>query len=154
MASAAPAPNVLPQKAEAIVNVRIHSAQTIHSVLAHFGKAIGDDRVKLSVEKGNNSSKVSETDCESYRLLEQTIRSLRPEAVVVPSPLVTGTDAVNYDAVSDHVYRFGPFFGEMAYKHTIHAANERMPVDSLHEGATFYAALIRNLCEAGRRAFE
>ncbi len=152
MAWASPAPNVLPQKAEAVFNVRVSHTETIASIVQHFNEAIADDRVKVSVLKGIEASRISETDCEAFELLAKNILWMRPDAVVVPNPLVVCTDARKYDIVCEHTYRFGAFIGHMDLRPLVHGTNERTPVDQLHEGVGFYAKLIWRFCTPDGRA--
>lgn len=146
MAWASPAPNVLPQKAEAVFNVRISQADTVASVENHFNEAIADERVKVSVLKGDEASRVSQTDCAAFELLKKSILWMRSDAVVIPFPLVACTDARKYETVCEHIYRFGAFIGHMDYRSLVHGANERTPVDQLDEGVRFYANLLWRFC--------
>lgn len=148
---ASPAPNILPQKAQAVFNFRLNDTETVDSVIAHCEKAIDNPRVKISVVKGQNPSHISNTEGLSFELLKKTIWQLQPEAVIVPNAVLGGTDSRKFDPICDGVFRFGPFIGGIDLRHTVHATNERTKVDALDQGVMFYIQLLKNLCtEQGR----
>lgn len=153
MAWASPAPNVLPQRAEAVFNVRVAHTETVESVVRHFKQAIMDERVHVSVLKGTGASNISETDCEAFDLLRRNILWMRPDAVVAPNPLVVCTDARKYDNVCAHTYRFGAFIGHMDLRSLVHGTDERTPVNALEEGVRFYAKLLWRFCSQEGRQY-
>jgi carboxypeptidase PM20D1 len=57
---------------------------------------------------------------------------------------VGGTDARHYGAVSQHVYRFGPFRFGAADIRLPHGVDERLSLENLAAGIRFYARLIEN----------
>ncbi len=153
MAWASPAPNVLPQKAEAVFNLRLAEQDSIEKALAHFKEAISDERVQMIAHRGFEPSRVSDTECEAFKLLEKTIHDSQGDAVIVPVPVAARTDARLYDTVCENIYRFSPFIGHMDLRPLVHAADERTPVDQLHEGVRFYMRLLWRFCtQSGRES--
>ncbi|MBQ9988606.1 MAG: M20/M25/M40 family metallo-hydrolase [Clostridia bacterium] len=148
----APAPNIMPQKAQAVFNFRLSPVQTVEDVVAWCELVIADDRVSVSIVKGQNASIISRMEGESFEILSRTIHQMRPEAVIVPKMVLGGTDARHFGLVSPGVYRFTPFIGAMHLHDTVHGTNERMPIAGLQESVSFYVNLIYNLCsEQGRK---
>ena len=150
---ASPAPNILPQKAQAVFNFRLNDTETVESVIAHCEKAIDNPRVKISVVKGQNPSNISNTEGLSFELLKKTIWQLQPDAVIVPNAVLGGTDSRKFDPICDGVFRFGPFIGGIDLRHTVHATNERTRVDALDQGVMFYIQLLKNLCTQQGRVY-
>lgn len=136
--------NVLPQKAEAIVNVRVLQGDSVASILKHFHKVIDDDRVQVSII-GNYvpPSEVTPTNTHAYRVLGQTVNDLYPEALLVPTLMPGSTDSKHLDRLSSHVYRFAPLLisGEEEAL-SIHGSNERIDIDNWGKMINFYYRLI------------
>ena len=100
--------NVIPTVAEATINFRILPGETIESVQEHIESTISD---KVRVEPVGfltNPSPVSSVESENFMILQQTIRDMYPESIVVPGLVGGGTDARYFYDISDDVYRFYP----------------------------------------------
>ena len=54
-----------------------------------------------------------------------------------------GTDAYHYEAVSDNVYRFGPYAVSTEIMMTAHSTDERIPVKEFAKGVAFFKRYIR-----------
>lgn len=141
---ASPAPNILPQKAQAVFNFRLNPQETVADVLAHCLEVVDNPRVQMEVLKGNDPSAISDADAPAFDMLKRTILSVAPEAIVTPSEVVGGTDSRNFCPLCRCVYRFSPFMGAMEYSATVHATNERIAVEGLSDGVTFFVRLIQN----------
>lgn len=135
--------NVLPHSASAKVNFRIHPRDTVESIVAHVTAAIDDENVKVSVfNPGREASAVSSTGSEGYQILSQTIRDTFDGAVVAPNLVVGGTDARQFELVSDNVYRFIPIVLGPNDTSRFHGTNERITVENLGKAVQFYVRLI------------
>ncbi|KAF4078226.1 hypothetical protein AMELA_G00196910 [Ameiurus melas] len=84
--------NVLPSHAEAVVNLRIHSAQTLQEVLELIESAISDDRVKVQLMKGFDPLPISSYDEQSFgfQIIKKTVLDMFPEITVVPGCTMWG----------------------------------------------------------------
>jgi carboxypeptidase PM20D1 len=140
------APNTLAERAEAVVNFRISPDDTVEDLLAHIKKTVGEN-IKLEVIQAYEPSGVSSTSSEAYRIIESTIKTIYPEYVVSPYLMVAATDSRRYAAVADGIYRFQPFRSMADDLDTIHAANERLAIDSLREGVEFFVRLVKKADE-------
>jgi carboxypeptidase PM20D1 len=139
--------NVLPKRARAVVNFRIHQRDSIDAVVRHVRRTIDDERISLHVDvrtAPRNPSVVSPVDSEAFADLARTIREVFPGVAAVPYLVVGGTDARHYQAVSENVYRFGPYvFGRDALR-LAHGTDERITAENLVGAVRFYVRLIRN----------
>ncbi|MBR5411365.1 MAG: M20/M25/M40 family metallo-hydrolase [Clostridia bacterium] len=144
MASGSPQPNVLPQKASAIVNFRIYPGQTVDDVIAHLKKVIRNKKVELKILPGwKNPSAISPTDSRAYRWIEKISMSMNPNTVVSPYLVMGGTDACHYQDVCENIYRYSPFRVSTALLLTTHGTNERLPVAAIENGVAFFKRYIR-----------
>ncbi len=140
------APNVLADRAEAVVNVRIAPGETVEDVKRHFEK-VTRGLVEVSIIQGYNPSTVSSTDSEAYRVIARTAGDIFPGYLIAPYLMIAATDSRMYAAVADGVYRFQPFRSLTEDLGTIHAVGERLSIESLREGVEFFVRLVKNADE-------
>lgn len=143
--------NVLPGKAEALVNFRIAPGDTIESVMQHVRYTIGNPLLKTSTfGVGRNPSPVSPSDSPAYRLIERTIRETIPEAVVAPGLVIAGTDSRQMSGLTTNVYRFVPVRAGPGDLARFHGTNERMGVENYAEVIRFFHRLISESAIEGK----
>ena len=105
--------------------------------------AIDDENVKVTVfNPGREASAVSSTESEGYQILSQTIRDTFEGAVVAPNLVVGGTDARQFELVSDNVYRFIPIILGPNDTSRFHGTNERITVENMGKAVQFYVRLL------------
>lgn len=135
--------NVIPTVGKATINFRILPGETVASVKEHVQETVGD---KIKVELAGFStdpSPVSGIDSEAFKNLELTIRSVFPEAVVVPGLIGGGTDARYFYDVADDVYRFYPIRLEPDSYTRFHGIDEKISKENYREMVEFAYQLIK-----------
>lgn len=147
MASGSSKSNILPTRAEAVVNFRILPGETAESVRDRVIEIIDDDRVNVIMESAINPSPVSPTDTPGYELLARTIRGFDDNILVAPYLVQGGTDAKYFYSVSPNVYRFIMARATPDTVRRIHGIDERIPVDDYLTAIRFYNAVIRQATE-------
>lgn len=143
-AEGSPAPNVLPQKASITANFRIMPGMTVEDVESHIRKVAGKD-VEVELIKGQNPSNLSPTDSRAFKAIDEICRAMNKDNIVAPFLVMGGTDARNYEAICDNVYRYSPFTVNTSLLLTCHGTNERIPVSSLEDAAAFFKRYIKKL---------
>ena len=135
--------NVLPGRAEAVVNFRILPGDTVESVTAYVKQVVADDRIEVSVlGTGFNPSSVSSPRADGYKLIEKTIREVFPDALVAPGLMLAASDARHFQTVADQSYRFMPIRFKSADLQRVHGTDERIAVDQLADMVRFYHRLL------------
>ncbi len=137
--------NVLPIRATATVNFRIHPRDSVDGVVEHVRQAIQNDNIEIKVLGGNEASNIADIQSRSYAAIEKTARQIFPDAVIAPGLTVAATDSRYYGKVSDNAYRFNPMIvgpGDLA---TFHGTNEKISIDNLEKATVFYAQLLLNV---------
>ena len=136
--------NVLPSLAEAIVNFRILPGETITEVSNRIRMVINDERVAFQPLRGNawEASPVSPTKCPAYHHLASVVVELFPSSVCAPYYMLGGSDARNYYAISDKVYRFTPIVVTRTEIAAIHGINEKISLESLEKMLMYFYQLI------------
>lgn len=140
--------NILPDTAEAIINVRILPGETKETVLSRMRKVISDPMVKVEyTEEKDVSNPVPESAVKSsgYSAIKNTINTVYPEAVTAPFLVTATTDSRHYREITDNIYRFVPMVltGEDLKK--IHGFNESISIENYKTIYNFFTELIKSL---------
>ena len=136
--------NVLPGRAEAIVNFRLLPGDSIAGVKAHVQKTIANDQIELSVMPGESEpSRVASTASPGYLAINRTVRELFPDTIVAPGLMLGGTDARHFEPVADQVFRFSPVKATSEDLSRFHGTNERIASANLVDLIRFYHRLVQ-----------
>ena len=137
--------NVIPTKAEAVVNFRILPDETTAGVMDHLKAVISDERVKLFILEGLvEPSPVSPVDVYGFKTILETIRQVYPDALVAPSLMIAASDSRKYIDVSKNIYNFAPIVVTPEDLARTHGIDERNKIEDFTRGIGFYYQLIRN----------
>jgi carboxypeptidase PM20D1 len=137
--------NVIPTKAEAVVNFRILPGETSADVLQHLQKVMADERVKISILELQEASPVSSVNSFGFETLHTTIKQVFPEVLLNPMLAIGQTDSRHYSVVSNNIYRFGPMTFNQEDLARIHGLNERFSIECYMKAIGFYYQLIKNI---------
>ncbi|XP_056450316.1 N-fatty-acyl-amino acid synthase/hydrolase PM20D1.2 [Gadus chalcogrammus] len=138
--------NVLPSVAEAYVNFRIHSAQSLQEVLDLVDSTVGDQRVKVEVVDGFDPLPVSSYSETSYgfQIIKKSILDVFPQLTVAPGICVANTDSRHFKDLVADIYRFIPIWAKAGDAQRIHGINERISKKNYEDIVGFYFTLIQN----------
>ena len=139
--------NVLPIKAEGVVNFRIYPGDTVQQVIDHATNVVNDERVKISIldeHEAIEPSPVSDIGSDSYAVISQSIRNVHPTFPVAPALSIGGTDSKHFYGVAENCYRFQPMVFQQSDFDTIHGTNESCSIDVYLDSIQVYAELFRN----------
>jgi len=133
MLEGGPKENIIPGRAMAWINFRLHPRDTSASILSRAQAAVkGIPNITVEWERPpNEASAVSSTTSDSYALLSGMARIVAPDAPVAPGLVVGGTDSRYYGGVAENVYRYAPAIYTGEDIAGIHGKNERLSVDNL-----------------------
>jgi carboxypeptidase PM20D1 len=145
--------NILPRAGRALVNYRIAPGDTIADLVARAHKAIGDDRVKISVVAegtgfAHDPSRTARTDTPAFTALFETIGDMCPHCARSPYMIMGGTDARYFYDLTDSVYRFSPVHMLPSDIMRMHGTDERMAAVDVVSSHAFYLRLIARMGRA------
>ncbi|HEX5090962.1 MAG TPA: M20/M25/M40 family metallo-hydrolase [Nocardioides sp.] len=145
--SGSPALNVIAQTATAGVNIRVMPGDRSEEVIEHVRRAVRDDRVEIDVVERQEPSPVSPygPDEPAFRLLDETIQEVFPDAVVAPYVMMGATDSTSFTSICERVYRFAPFRMTTEQRAAIHSYDEHIGVDDFLDGVRWYQRLVERL---------
>jgi carboxypeptidase PM20D1 len=135
--------NVLPGRAEAVINFRILPGDTIEWVRAQVQRIVADEGIEVTLHgEGFGPSRLATSRADSFRLVEGAVRQVFADAVVAPGLMLAASDARHFDGISDASYRFMPIRFERADLGRVHGTDERIAVDQLVDMVRFYHRLL------------
>lgn len=143
--------NVIPSHAEAYVNLRIHSAQTLQEVLDLIQSTVGDERVKIEFVNGFDPLPVSSSNEKSFgfQIIKKTVLDMFPTVAVAPGICIGNTDSRHFKDLTNDIYRFAPIWFKPGDAQRFHGINERISKKNYEELVVYYSQLIQN-CDAER----
>ncbi len=145
MSEGSPAANVLPQIASITVNFRQMPGTVTADVEKHIRKVVRNKDIDVKVLKSKEASKFSPTDSRAFKVIDELCVAQNPDNIVAPYLVMGGTDACFYEPICDNIYRFAPFLVNTSLLLCTHATNERIPVETLKAGVSFFKSYVRIL---------
>ena len=143
--------NVLPDRAEAVVNFRIIPGETVDSVRKELRKRLKGLPVTVEDYEGWPASDpvpAPETETEAYRLLAGSIREVFPEVLPLPFLMVGSTDSKQFRDLSGDIFRFTPIFISNRDLERVHGVDERISLENYQGMIRFYCHLIKKSCSS------
>lgn len=143
-----PKENVLADRAEANLNMRILPGETAEGSLERISRIVAKSGVKASARHPAEVVEPlpeSPVDHEGFRAIEAALAASFPEAAVLPFLLAGGTDTKHYREVAGAIYRLTPVRQTAEELEGIHGRDERVGVPNLRRCAIFYKRLIESL---------
>lgn len=146
MSGGSDAPNVIPEEAYVIGNMRFSGHQGMEESLKIMRKVAKKYDVEIAeVRDGRDASPVVDIDGEGFRYVTDCIKTLFPQYGVAPSVLMGGTDCRHFQEICDNAMRYCPVMFDAQQFAAMHAANENIDVSSLGNAVSFYKYLILNI---------
>ncbi|MDX9899181.1 MAG: M20/M25/M40 family metallo-hydrolase [Spirochaetia bacterium] len=140
--------NVLPDKARAILNVRVLPGSDVASTMARLEQLASKAGARADFAHHGHAVEPlpeSPVDHDGYRAIAAGVADAFPEAGAVPFLFTAGTDTKHYIDICEAIYRFEPILQTPEDLSAVHGANERVSVENIRRCCLFYDTLIRSL---------
>ena len=134
--------NVIPAEAHLVSNIRLSPADSVADAVAYLKKVVADDSVEMTVLESHEPSPVSETDCDSYYKVADSVAETWRGCVVTPYLMVQCSDSRHYRDISRNVYKFSAMDLTSEERKTIHGNNERIRLETIEKSVEFYIRLL------------
>lgn len=135
--------NVIPELAQATVNVRILPGDGPDDVLAHLERAIDDPEIEIRSEPWGHSAPAASADGPAFRLAAEAVRGEIPDAVVLPGLVPGATDTRHFAEIADEILRFVPMQVEISDTSGAHGRDERIAVEWLARSVRIATDMVR-----------
>ena len=122
--------------------MRLSPSDSVDSAVAYLKKVVNDDQVELTVLESHEPSPVSETGCDSYYKVADSVAQTWPGCIVTPYIMVQCSDSRHYRDISRHVYKFSAMDLTAEERKTIHGNNERIRMETIGKAVEFYLRLL------------
>jgi carboxypeptidase PM20D1 len=143
-----PKSNVIPGKAEAVLDCRLLPGQNSDDFVKQLEKIIDDPRVKLEYIERPVESIVSPYETELFQVIETETKALFPNSETVPTLVIYGTDSRFYRRRGASCYGFFPGPVSMEEYLTIHGNDERIRESSIRSAVQIYYKVVKSFCES------
>ncbi len=142
-------PNVLPQQAACVVNVRILPGETVESVLSRYQRLLGRLPVTVDIldpEDAHNPVPETSPSHAGFIALSESLADVLPDVLVAPFIVTGSTDSKHYANLSDAILRFAPMLLTGSDLDRVHGTNERLSVPAYLGMIRFYSNLFERVC--------
>ncbi len=140
--------NVIPDRCEAMIDVRLLPGQTAAAFREFLLKTLDIDEVEL-VREGCPDPTESPADTELFRAVEKAVMSNDPDAVVLPLLMPAATDSRFLRQKGVIAYGFSPLRSKVPVQEflpTIHGHDERIPYDDFEFTVKVFYDLLTDFC--------
>jgi acetylornithine deacetylase/succinyl-diaminopimelate desuccinylase-like protein len=140
--------NVIPDSVELEIDIRTLPGDTEPAVRAMLDEALGDlsDQVEISATS-NDPATISSTETPLWDSLERAVKSLVPDARMIPFLIVGATDARFFRRAGMTAYGAGLFSDRISFADfasMFHGDNERIDQESLRLGTELWMRLAKD----------
>ncbi|HEY6291740.1 MAG TPA: M20/M25/M40 family metallo-hydrolase [Terriglobia bacterium] len=144
MLQGSPQTNVIPDRAEANLDVRLLPGDDPQEFLSQLRAVVNDDHINMEPVTVFRPPNSSSTDTSLYRIITSVVQRYDPQALVTPVLDSGYTENQMYRPLGITCYGFLPVVVAPQVEATEHAANERIPVDQVRRGVKmFYEVIAR-----------
>ena len=136
--------NTIPQTARAVVNCRMLPGEDAEEVRRTLVGWIGDDRVRVTPLAAPKPSPPSPLTAELMEPVERITAEIWPGVPVVPVMGIGATDSLRFRQAGIPMYGVSGIFYDVDDVRA-HCPDERIAVESFHDGQEFLYRLVREL---------
>lgn len=146
MVSAGHAPNALPQRATANINCRIFPGHTREEIRKALETIAAVKQLRVTDATGNETTfaPASPMRPDYVAAVEKTMGLIHPGLPVIPSQSSGASDSMWFRAIGVPSYGTSPVFIKDSDEFA-HGLNERVPLNNIAPGITFYLSLFTDL---------
>ena len=144
MCSGSPAPNIIPESASVVANMRFMIHQPMKESLKIIENIASKYDIEMKVLYAHDCSKITDINNDSYKYICKCIENVFDNVKTSPYIMLAGTDSRHYTKICDSVVRFAPIKLTNQQLQSTHAVNENISIDALYDAVRFYKYFIEN----------
>jgi len=142
--------NVIPEHAQATINVRILPGDMPDEVLSHLSRVIDDPEIEIVGRGWGEAAPAASAKGSAFRLASAAVHEVLPEAVILPGLVPGATDSRHFAAVADQILRFIPMRLSMGLTSGAHGRDERIAVEYLAQSRAIAIGMLRRAASGER----
>src|SRR5262245_3522209 len=124
-------PNVIPERAEAVLDCRLLPDTKPDAFIDQLRKTIDDPQVRIEIIQSPESTPPSPVDNPLFLAMRNAAAAVYPGVVVTETMTTTGTDSRFFRRRGTPAYGFFPVLISKQLSATVHGVDERVPVEDL-----------------------
>jgi len=144
--AAGTANNVIPPEAHATINLRTLPGQSLNEVLDRLRAVVQDEFVKITVDSPGEDSPESDAAGPMFLALREALAELAPGVPVMPYLSTGATDSARLRRAGVQCFGLLPFPLPPEDEARMHAADERVSVESVGFGTRLTMRALLGLC--------
>ncbi len=138
--------NIIPSRAEAIINFRILPGYTIDGVVEYVKKTIQDPDIQIEMLPfSSEPSPVSDINNIGFQNIIRTIKTINKDYAIAPYLVLGATDSRYFSKISNNIFRFIPIYLNEEDMQKMHGNDERISLESIKTAFLFYSIFIKHL---------
>lgn len=138
-------PNVIPERAEAVLDCRLLPDTQPQAFIEQLRKVIDDPEVRIEVLQEAQPAPPSPTDNALFAAMRHAIVANYPGVVVAPSMTIGATDSRFFRRRGVPAYGLYPILIDKDLAATVHGIDERLPAADLGKAVRVVYEALRNL---------
>jgi len=138
--------NIIPEKATAVLDIRLLPHTNPVDFIADLKTVINDDRVQFVFKRTPRNNYVSSWETDFFNILSDELHREKPDAVVMPFMTIGGTDSQFFQEKGVDTYGLLPVMVTEEDIQSIHGIDERLSVENLIMGTRIVYHTIKRTC--------
>ncbi len=138
--------NVIPQTAEAGLDMRLLPDQDVDAFLADLNRIIGDDHIRLELPENLEKGSISPFEGGFFEVLAGVLKRRVPEGITVPMQTPGGTDSAFFRQKGVPSYGLMPIVIDQGELNRMHGIDERISLDNLLLGTQVVYEVLCEMC--------
>ena len=138
--------NIIPEKATAVLDIRLLPHTNPVDFIADLKTVINDDRVQFVFKRTPRNNYVSSWETDFFNILSDELLREKPDAVVMPFMTIGGTDSQFFQEKGVDTYGLLPVMVTEEDIQSIHGIDERLSVENLIMGTRIVYHTIKRTC--------
>ena len=144
--------NVIPELAQATINVRRLPGDTPEDVLDHLERVIDDPEIEIEGTNWGDGATPARVDGFAFPMASEAILEVLPEAIVIPGLVPGATDSRHFADLVDEILRFIPQRIHMDLASGAHGRDERVAIEHLSKSLEIAVGMVRRAGATPSRA--
>ena len=137
--------NMIPEIAEATLDIRLLPNHNPDSFLENLKQLIGDKRVEIDVVQSPQKAEISDINNEFYSTLSEVLTELVPTSITVPMLTPGTTDSCFFRGKGVNCYGLFPAIIDSGELTRLHAIDERISIENLQLGTRIIYEVLQKL---------
>jgi len=138
--------NVIPGEAWVVGDMRCSHHQGKEGSISAITKAAKKFGLDVEIVQNEEETRLADFNGKSFRLVSEAVKATIPGVDACAPYIMTGaSDSRFFDGLSDHCIRFLPFVISREQMGTVHAADERIGLDTLVPAVDFYKYMYQHV---------